>query len=251
MLLHEYCLLAVAGASAGFINVIAGGGSLLSVPALLFLGFDGPAANGTNRISIAVQSLTASITFLKSGSQNFRQSILLSLCLIPGSVLGAIWGAQIHGVWFNRLLGAVMLLVLIATEIESRVAKHQRETSAEGRLSNPIATYLAITLIGFYGGVIHIGIGFLIMGALMGVGKLSILQTNVHKMRMIIPASLCSLVVFYIHHQIFWVAGLTLASGSVLGSWLSAKFSLSKGEDAIRAIFKLCIILLILKLFLF
>ncbi len=87
MLAYEYCLLAVAGAAAGFINVIAGGGSLLSVPALLFLGFEGPAANGTNRISIVVQSLTASIAFLKSGAQNFRESILLSLCLVPGSIL--------------------------------------------------------------------------------------------------------------------------------------------------------------------
>ena len=250
MLFQDYCLLAAAGAAAGFINVIAGGGSLLSVPALLFLGFEGPAANGTNRISIVVQSLTASIAFLKSGAQNFRESALLSLCLLPGSLIGAIWGAQIHGVWFNRLLGAVMLLVLVATEIESRVSKHKPSLTPKKNLSNPIATYVVIILIGFYGGVIHIGIGFLIMAVLMGIGKLDILQTNVHKMRMIIPASLCSLVVFYIHNQIFWVAGLTLASGSVVGSWLSAKFSISKGEQTITALFKLFIVILIFKLLL-
>jgi uncharacterized membrane protein YfcA len=251
MLLYEYCLLATAGAAAGFINVIAGGGSLLSVPALLFLGFEGPAANGTNRISIVVQSLTASIAFLKSGAQNFRESLALSMCLIPGSILGAIWGTQIHGAWFNRLLGAVMLLVLVATEIENRVTKHNVSKQFGARLSNPMLTYIAIIVIGFYGGVIHIGIGFLIMAALMGIGKLNILETNVHKMRMIIPASICSLGIFYIHNQIFWLAGLTLASGSVVGSWLSARFSITKGEQTVRMVFRLCIIVLIVKLFFF
>ena len=251
MLAYEYCLLAIAGAAAGFINVIAGGGSLLSVPALLFLGFEGPAANGTNRISIVIQSLTASIAFLKSGAQNFRESILLSLCLVPGSILGAIWGTQIDGAWFNRLLGAVMLLVLVATEIENKLAKHDGPEQADGKLSNPALTYIAIIIIGFYGGVIHIGIGFLIMAALLGIGKLNILQTNVHKMRMIIPASLCSLGIFYIHNQIFWLAGLTLASGSVVGSWLSARLSISKGEQTVRTLFRIFIVALIVKLFFF
>jgi hypothetical protein len=251
MLFYEYCLLALAGAAAGFINVIAGGGSLLSVPALLFLGFEGPAANGTNRISIVVQSLTASIAFLKSESQNFRESVFLSLCLVPGSILGALWGTQIHGAWFNRLLGAVMLLVLVATEIENRLTKHNRPKQPGDKLSNPSLTYIAIVAIGFYGGVIHIGIGFLIMAALMGIGKLNILQTNVHKMWMIIPASLCSLGIFYIHNQIFWLAGLTLASGSVVGSWLSARFSISKGEQTVRTLFRLCVVVLIVKLLFF
>jgi uncharacterized membrane protein YfcA len=144
-----------------------------------------------------------------------------------------------------------MLLVLVATEIENRLTKHNDPEHSDGKLSNPALTYIAIIAIGFYGGVIHIGIGFLIMAALLGIGKINILQTNVHKMRMIIPASLCSLGIFYIHNQIFWLAGLTLASGSVVGSWLSARFSISRGEQTVRTVFRLCIVALIVKLFFF
>ena len=58
-------------------------------------------------------------------------------------------------------------------------------------------------------------------------------------------------IIFYIHNQIFWLAGLTLASGSVVGSWLSARLSISKGEQTVRTLFRIFIVALIVKLFFF
>ena len=81
--------LVVVGIAAGFINVIAGGGSMLSVPALVLMGVPGPVANGTNRIAIIAQATVAAATFARRGVHNLRLTLVLSACLIPGAIIGA------------------------------------------------------------------------------------------------------------------------------------------------------------------
>ena len=88
---HAGLLFAV-GIVAGFLNVMAGGGSLLTVPVMIFMGLPGPVANGTNRIAILAQNLTAIATFARHGFQDFRLSLSLEACAIPGAVAGAFLG---------------------------------------------------------------------------------------------------------------------------------------------------------------
>ncbi|MCP4843139.1 MAG: TSUP family transporter, partial [Halieaceae bacterium] len=73
-------LLVVVGTIAGFLNVMAGGGSLLTVPVMVFMGIPGPVANGTNRIAILAQNLTAITTFARRGFRDFKLSLTLALC---------------------------------------------------------------------------------------------------------------------------------------------------------------------------
>ena len=109
----SYLILSLVGLIAGFVNVMAGGGSLLTVPVMLFLGLPGPVANGTNRIAILAQNITAVTAFFKKGYSNFRLSLTLSLCALPGAVAGAYFGSRLGGVWFNRTLAAIMLGVML------------------------------------------------------------------------------------------------------------------------------------------
>ncbi|RMD88102.1 MAG: sulfite exporter TauE/SafE family protein, partial [Alphaproteobacteria bacterium] len=78
-------VLMLVGIATGWLNVVAGGGSLLSVPAMLFLGLPGPVANGTNRIAILMQNITAVTTFRRRGFSDFRLSLSLSVAAIVGA----------------------------------------------------------------------------------------------------------------------------------------------------------------------
>ena len=118
---HAGALVAV-GVIAGFLNVMAGGGSLLTVPVLVFMGLPGPVANGTNRIAILAQNVTAIAAFARNGFQDFRLSLSLAACAIPGAVVGALLGVHLEGVWFNRALAVVMLGVMVTMHFD-RAAK--------------------------------------------------------------------------------------------------------------------------------
>ena len=91
----QYAVLIAAGITGGAINVMAGGGSIITVPVMIFLGVPGPVANGTNRVAILAQNLTAVATFMSRGMANFRLSISLALCALPGALLGAWTGVQL------------------------------------------------------------------------------------------------------------------------------------------------------------
>jgi uncharacterized membrane protein YfcA len=116
----QLALLAATGVAAGILNVMAGGGSLLSVPVMLFLGLPGPVANGTNRISIIGQNIVAVRTFMRRGFADFRLSLSLAACALPGAVLGALVGVRLEGEWFDRVLALVMIAVLVAMHFDGR-----------------------------------------------------------------------------------------------------------------------------------
>ena len=245
----EYTILVGVGVAAGFINVVAGGGSMLTVPALVLMGVPGPVANGTNRIAIIAQSVTASLTFFRRGIRDPALSLSLSLALLPGAAVGAWYGAHIEGVWFNRLLALVMIAVMVTMALESRVKRRGGAAGrSDGRLQRPVATHLLVVVIGFYGGIIHIGIGFLIMFVLHRVGGLDLVRVNMHKMLIVIPYSVAALAIFWSQSGILWLAGLALALGNACGGWLGAHLSVARGEAFIRMAFNVCIVLLIIKL---
>ncbi len=244
----EYSILVLVGVAAGFINVVAGGGSMLTVPALVLMGVPGPIANGTNRIAIIAQTIAATATFFSRGVRDVRLSITLALALLPGAVIGAYWGAHIEGVWFNRLLAMVMVGVMLTMGLESRIKRSASPAAAPGTVRRPWLTHALIGVIGFYGGIIHIGIGFLIMLILHRVGGIDLVRTNMHKMAIVVPYSFAALAIFWAESGILWLAGLALALGNTFGGWLGVNVSIKHGEGFIRVAFNICIVLLILKL---
>lgn len=244
----EYTLLAVVGIAAGFINVVAGGGSMLTVPALVLMGVPGAVANGTNRIAILAQTVTASMTFFRRGIRDPGLSAALAVAMLPGAVIGAWTGAHLSGAWFNRLLALVMVAVMLAMSLEARVKRHAAAVPAGATLRRPRLTFALVALIGFYGGIIHIGIGFLIMFVLHRVGGLDLVRVNMHKMVIVIPYTLAALAIFWAESGILWWAGLALAVGNAVGGWLGAHVSIRHGERFIRIAFNICILALIARL---
>ena len=251
MSLYDYALLAVVGIGAGFINVLAGGGSLLTVPALVFMDVPGPIANGTNRIAIIAQACTAVWAFFRRGYHNLKLSLSLALSLLPGAAVGAYIGTGIDGAWFNRLLAGVMLAVMLVMVLEPKKAPAEHQQTLVPTRKRMIIAHVLIAIIGFYGGLIHIGIGFLIMPVLHRVARLDLIEVNMHKMAIILPYSLLALWIFARETGVLWVAGLALAFGNSIGGWLGVHFAVKKGERLIKLVFNLSLLALIIKLLFF
>ncbi len=257
--LWHYLLLAGLGLVAGTLNVLAGGGSLLTLPAMVFLGMDGPVANGTNRVAILAQNLTAVGGFRARGFSDFRLSFTLAMAALPGAIAGAWVGTLVRGELFNRILAVILLAVLVWMAIERHRKKRQAKANpakgtSEATSSEPIPRgrlvlgHLCLVVVGFYGGFIQAGVGFLLMAALhQGMG-MDLVRVNMHKVFIVGVFTLAALVVFAARGQVLWIPGLALAVGNSLGGWIGSQLSVKKGEKWIRAVLYVTLIAMAVKL---
>ena len=236
----------IAGVIAGLINTLAGGGSLLTLPILIFLGLPTAVANGTNRIAIIAQCLSAVAGFKKKGVSNFKLSLLLSLPAILGAVLGSLIAIDISDILFKRILAVVMLLVL------GFILWHPRQGSDgnPGSLGRKhlITTMIAFFFIGIYGGFIQVGVGFIIIAALTMITRLNLVETNSHKVFIVGVYLVFSLIVFAFNDKVCWDIGLCLAAGMGLGGWIGSHWAVDKGERWIRWAITICVVAMVIKL---
>ncbi len=246
-------ILFATGTVAGFINVVAGGGSLLTMPTLIFLGLPSAAANGTNRIALVGQNLTAVLTFRNKGFRDLRLGLLLGAAAVVGAVGGALIAIEISDQLFKLLLSAVMVLViagmLLTGNKQATAQREPREAGAEQsevvpgeRVRYPALQLALFVLVGIYGGFIQAGVGYLVIFALSAVGGLSLVRTNSIKVIVIGLYMVPSLVVFVLDGKVDWPLGLVLTVGNSLGAWLGTTFSVGKGDRWIRAVLVLAVL---------
>lgn len=244
----QYLLFAGVGALAGFMNVMAGGGSLLTMPAMIFLGFSPAAANGTNRVALLMQSVSAVTSFRGQGFSDFRLSLTLALCTLPGAVTGALAAVHIDPLWFKRLLAGVMIAVLVITLRPSGSGGAQGGGEpSRGRL---VLAHIGMGLVGFYGGFIQAGAGFLLMAVLQGMLRLGLVRVNMHKVFVVGVYMVPSLAVFAYLGQVRWIAGLALSVGTVAGAWIATRLQIKRGEGVVRVVFSLAVVAMAIKLLL-
>lgn len=241
----EIATLVAAGIAGGAINVMAGGGSILTVPVMIFLGVPGPLANGTNRVAILAQNLTAITTFRRQGFSHFKLSLSLAACAVPGAVLGAWFGASLSGETFNKLLSLVMIAVLILMQTGNR----KIETDGEPR--RLVLGHLLMAAAGFWGGFIQIGMGFIIMPILNRVMGLDLVTVNVHKVFIVAVYTTAALAVFAFTSEVLWLVGAILAVGNSIGGYLGAKLTIARGEKLIRRVLTVAIIAMVIRLLFF
>lgn len=245
----SFAILGLVGLIAGFVNVMAGGGSLLTVPVMLFLGLPGPVANGTNRIAILAQNITAVTAFFKKGYSSFRLSLTLSLCALPGAVAGAYFGSHLAGVWFNRTLAAIMLGVMLLMTFSKNRDHDSAGDSKEPK--NIVLGHVLMVLVGCYGGFIQVGVGFILMAVLHRVMHLDLVVVNMHKVFIVMTYTVAALIVFAVRVDIMWLLGICLAIAYSIGAWLGVHLSISRGERLIKIILNSVLIIFIIKLLFF
>ena len=241
------------GVIAGFINTLAGGGSLLTLPMLIFLGLPTAVANGTNRLAIMVQCLFAVAGFKRKGISDFKLSILLSVPALMGAIVGAQIAVDMSDVLFKRILAIIMLLVLglilwNPAKRWNNKLKYGGSTVSLGR-NRLILTMMAFFFIGIYGGFIQAGVGFIIIAALTTICRLSLVDTNSNKVFVVGIYTIFAVIVFAFNSKICWTMGLALATGMGLGGWIGSHWAVAKGERWLRLILAICIVAMAMKLF--
>ena len=246
-------LLFALGVAGGFQNVMAGGGSLLTLPMLIFMMQSnpayaanvGPIANGTNRVAILIQNIFAVAAFRRKGQSNFSLSLKLAALTLPGAILGAFFADRIDSNSFKKILGFVVIGAVIL------MTQKKRLTAASAGKANTKLGYLAMLGLGFYGGFIQAGIGFLMIVVLHGLMSFSLLKTNVHKVFIILIYTVPALIIFAVGGNVVWRIGLLLAAGNATGAWLGTHFAVKKGEKFIRLVLFIALLIMAVKLIFF
>lgn len=242
-------VLALVGIVAGFVNVMAGGGSLLVMPVMVFMGLPGPVANGTTRVAILAQNITATAGFRRKGYRDLRLSLTLAACAVPGAAYGALLGTRLEGAWFNRVLAGVMIAVilLMATGPKHSPAVSTARPRTRGRL---VLGHGLMVLAGLYGGFIQAGVGFILMAILHRVMGLDLVRVNMHKVFIVGVYTIVALAVFAARGSVLWSTGLVLAAGMALGGWIGSHVAVGKGEKLIRIVLNVALVAMAAKLLL-
>ena len=238
-------LLIVVGIISGFLNVMAGGGSAISLPLLIFIGLDSPLANGTNRLAIFIQTIASIISFKQEKFFEFKTSLKLAAFALPGAIAGAVLAVNISSILFQRVLGIFIFGILLTVIIpqSKKSGTGQATEAVHGWLIYPI-----MMIIGFIGGFHQVGIGFLMIGALSHVMKMDLVRINMHKAAVFFIYTIPALMVFAWTDNINWKYGIALAIGNAIGGWWSAKIAVRKGEKTIRIVLAVAMLIMAIKL---
>ncbi|MBT8268985.1 MAG: sulfite exporter TauE/SafE family protein [Bacteroidia bacterium] len=245
----DLLLLLLAGFAAGFINVIAGGGSLITLPILIFLGLPPAVANGTNRLGILFQTSTAVAGFRSKGISTFPFSIYCGISAVFGSLIGAKIAIDIKGDLFNKILAIVMIAVVILIVFKPKInAENWIERTTGKHLWYAI---IAFFFLGIYGGFINAGIGFILILTLVYINKMTLVKANATKVTIVFIYMLAAFIVFVLNDKVSWIHGLFLAVGNVFGAWFSSRLSVKKGDGFIRIFLFIMVVVFAIKLWFF
>lgn len=235
------------GIVAGFINTLAGGGSALSLPMLIFTGMPATMANGTNRIAILLQNLVGSAQFKKDKVLDVKENIWLIVPAVIGAIPGAILATNLNEKLLRQIIGIVLVVMLVIVIFKPDIWIKSRAGIIKSK-SNWI-NILVFFIIGAYGGFIQVGVGFFLLSGLVLVNGMNLLKSNALKVLIILLYTPAALLVFIINKDINYVLGLTLAAGNMIGAWLGAKTAVKWGPKFIRYILIVALLVSSVKLF--
>lgn len=242
----DFLLLIGTGLAAGFINVVAGGGSLISIPVLIFMGLPPAVANASNRVGIISQNVFGIWGFKSKGVSTFPYSLYLGISACLGALIGAFYSVRLEDELFNKIISVIMIIVIMLIIFGRKKSDTAREERTDTK--SIVGGIVAFFFIGIYGGFIQAGVGFLIMGALTSINRYSLVKTNSAKVWVVFIYTLVSLAVFVWEEVIDWKYGLILAAGNAAGGWIASRWSVKKGDKWIKRFLMVVVIGLAVKL---
>lgn len=219
------------GVLAGVLNVLAGGGSFLTLPVLIFLGLPAADANGTNRVGVLAQNLGGVVGFHRSNVMDWRWGLAVSVPAVAGAAFGAWWALQMGDVAFRRVLSVAMLGMTLWTL--------RRQPAGPGRAAvrspwHP-SVVAAFFLIGVYGGLIQAGVGFAVLAATSMAG-MDLVRGNAVKLLAVLLLTVLSLAIFAGSGVVHWVPGAALGAGNLLGAALGVRLAVGQGHAWIQRV---------------
>ncbi len=224
--------LIISGLLVGFINTLAGGGSIISISLFLFLGLPANIANGTNRIAVLMQTLVSTASFKKQKVLDTRKGFILGIPTVLGSLIGAEIAIDINEKLFEQAIGIVMIIMLFFI-----LYKPQSWLKGKADLINKKVSVIQIIvffLIGLYGGFIHVGVGYFLLGGLVLGAGYDLVKANALKVFLVLLYAPFTIFIFIYNKQINYEYGLIHGIGNIIGAFVASRFAVSWGANFVR-----------------
>lgn len=242
-------LLFFVGILVGFINIVSAGGSMLTLPILIFMGLPSPTANGTNRIGIIVQNIFAMLHFRKNKLFDWKLGLILSVPAVIGSVYGANLAIDLSDKIFNNTLGIFMLIIIVLLTVKPQ--RYFKKMKIQSNVLRGILITVAFLIVGFYGGFIQAGVGFIIIIALLLLyPNKTLVEMHSIKTFVITIYLLISTFVFIKNGNVNWTFAIVLALGSAIGGNLGGRFASRVPEKVLQILLIVVVSIISIKLFL-
>ncbi len=221
------------GVVAGVINTLAGGGSNLTVPALMILGLPADIANATNRVGVFLQCLVGTRGFDKRGKLERADVWPILRPTLIGSAIGAVAASFMPTTYLKPvLLFAMIAMALIILVRPETIATMEGEASL--KMKGNHRAWGTLFIAGLYGGFVQAGVGFILIAALAGSLRYDLVRANALKMLCTGVLTSVALGIFIWRGQVMWIPGLILAAGTMAGAQLGVKFAIKASQRTLK-----------------
>ncbi|ODN30205.1 sulfite exporter TauE/SafE family protein [Fervidobacterium thailandense] len=219
-LIGKYVLLFLGGLFSGVVNVLAGGGSFVTLPILSLFGLSPSVANGTNRIAILLQNVSATASFAKNRMLDFQLAAKLLIPTVVGAILGTSIAIKIPERWLQTSLGVIFLFMAVYMTLPEKPKQRTQDRNV-----TLLLRYIVFFLIGIYGGYIQAGVGFFLVAALTKLEGMELKMANAMKIFLTLAFTVVALLLFTVGKKVEMVPGMVLGVGSFVGGALGAKLN--------------------------
>lgn len=223
-------LLVLAAFAAGTIDAIAGGGGLITVPALLATGMPPAMALATNKLQGSFGSLTATLYFLRRGLIDLKAMRLAIACTLAGSALGTLLVQRLDSSQLRALLPFLLMAFALYFLLSPRIG----DDDTKRRIGDIAFALLIGTGVGFYDGFFGPGTGSFFAVAFVALAGYGIRKATAHTKLLNFTSNIASLATFIIGGQVVWSVGLAMAAGQWLGASLGARLAVKRGATLIK-----------------
>jgi uncharacterized protein len=221
----EYILLLIGGMAAGFINTLASSGSAITLPILVFLGFEPHVANATNRLNVLAAACASAVVFARQGKIDWAHVPHVLAPILAGAVLGAMLADRLPHYDLNWviILAVVMSLILISIGTNRFLKAAPRPQRTFG-----VLPMVLLFLVGIWAGLIVLdSYTFLLLTLVLAIGY-DLIGANAMKAVTGIGFSTAAIAWFAYRAEVKWVAGALMSVGAMTGAWLGAQLAASE-----------------------
>jgi len=229
----QIAALLVLGYIAGIINTLAGGGSNLTLPALMVLGMPADIANATNRVGIFLQTLWGAKGFHGHGELPLHDVKGIFIPLTIGGIIGALAASYAPVTYLKPVLLITMISMSLIILIKPSVVLPEPGTIPH-RVSQTPSSWVMLFLSGLYGSFVQAGVGFVLIIALAGTLRYDLVKSNALKLLCTLGFTSIALVIFIARDQVAWVPGLILASTMMIGAHHGVKFAINAKAESLK-----------------